>query len=127
MWNGRHVTPQFIRMIERSELRYITDFIFFFGAAYWGKGLLYEFENDVTAYKKLADAFDASTMENKKQEFLTRASAIEQKWTGEKAVTIGAMRFVKFIYPSGERYSISELQGPVGTAHLAINGGFVVK
>jgi hypothetical protein len=116
MSNGRKITSKF------TEFQYINDFILFFGAAYWEKGILDDFEKDVATYKELAAEFEATS----DQGLLQQASALERRWTNEvsdvHSIT-GAMRYVQFIYPSGERYSISHTCDPAGITTLGINGG----
>jgi hypothetical protein len=122
MSNGRKITSKFIKTIERSEFQYINDFILFFGAAYWEKGILDDFEKDVATYKELAAEFEATG----DQGLLQQASALEGRWTNEASDAhsiTGAMRYVQFIYPSGERYSISHTRDPAGITTLGINGG----
>lgn len=140
------VTRKFMSTVARNQyLANIDECILFFGAAYWEKGLLRDFQADSKKYKDLAELFRNTSKENKINVYKA-IRTIESKWytntdhTERKILDLspeqimardsigGAISCVKFIEPSGDRYCImsnpSENQnGPSGISRLSLQGG----
>ncbi len=138
------VHKKFMTTVQRNPfLANIESYTLFFGAAYWEKGLMDDFEDDVAKYKALIDAFNNEKNDNRKVILYKQLCEIEMEWYSDKATHIstltvdeitqlgkidGAMKYVEFIQPSGERYSVkSVVSGPVGIASLSIGAGGLKK
>jgi hypothetical protein len=135
------VHSKFLSTVQYNQfLAHINEYKLFFGAAYWQKGLLTRFKNDVEKRNKLYNQFMIDSG-NKKIKIYHDIIHLEKKWyhpnnlpndpdiSDEKILQLqdikGAMKFVDFIQPSGERYNIVKTTGPVGITSISIEGGVV--
>jgi hypothetical protein len=136
------VHPKFISTIQRNNyLANIDESYLFFGAAYWEKTLLNSFESDVNKRNKLINEFYIQD-NDKKIKIYHQICEIENKWykmnyapnksnlSNDEILKIkkieGAMNYVKFIQPSGERYRIVKENEPEPIRY-SIYGGKTMK
>jgi len=117
---------------ENPLLAKIDSTILYFGATFWKKGLLSRLENDVKELNKLIESFLAETNEDNKVNLYKEICNIEIRWydskdipnnpnlTNEKIINLkeinSALKTVKLMQPSGERYTIMQNKNLEGIA-----------
>jgi hypothetical protein len=117
----------------------IDNYILFFGSPFWERGLLKIFKEIVTNYKKLLEQFRNTSDATEKLNLYKDIITLEKEWYPNNKIyrTImtdddiikckeihGAMEYVDFIYPSGERYHIEKNdKEPYGITHISLTGG----
>ncbi len=139
---GTHVPnihPKFRMMITRiNSIANIGESYVFFGAAYWEKDLMRQFENDVDMWNTYSSKFQIAN-ENDKIRIYTDMIGLEQKWHPHKyesygpvltkseihqlAKLDGILSHVRFIKPSGDRYVVAQANEPIGIAQIPLQGG----
>jgi hypothetical protein len=131
------VNESFIASItNESYIAHITDFILFFGAAYWQRGVFDTFSTDVSNYKEYLTKF-ASANGDQKIRLYKEVLRLENKWYGnyqtpnkplsdEDILALesvnGAMKYVEFIVQSGERFTVAHTNA-AGPSAAAAGGG----
>lgn len=133
------VHPKFLSTVQYNQyLAHIRHYRLFFGAAYWQKGLMHHFRQDVKNRNRLYKEF-VSASDHSKIKTYHAIIAIEKKWyntdqlpnrpelSNDEIMQLqdlqGAMKYVDFIQPSGERYSIIHTTEPVGISSISLQGG----
>lgn len=135
------VDSKFLKTILHNKyLAHINKTILFFGAAFWKKGLLKDFKNDINIYKNLVTKFNSNNNE-KRIHYYREICRIEHKWYNESyspnSPTLSdeeilklniidtAMIHVNFIEPSGGRYIIATTREkePFGITSIPLRGG----
>lgn len=113
-------TADFVKVVTNNPvLANIGESMLYFGAAYWDHGLLDELQADVEKYKKHEFAYMfENPSDRKKLEILNGVHKLEKKWgltlsTNDDDTIDGALKYVDFIVPSGDRFIIPVAQkGP---------------
>ena len=132
--------PTFLRVLEYNGFfSSIKESILFFGASYWEKNLLQKLESDIEKRETLINKFYSESQESpKKLDLYKKICTIESNWynpneqpnsphlENNKIMELkeipGAMGYLKFIHPSGERFKISGHIEPAGTTTSTIGG-----
>jgi hypothetical protein len=113
-------TADFVKVVTNNPvLANIGESMLYFGAAYWDHGLLDELQADVEKYKKHEFTYMfENPSDRKKLEILNGVHKLEKKWgltlsTKDGDTIDGALKYVDFIVPSGDRFIIPVAQkGP---------------
>jgi len=129
------VTEKFAMTYERNPyLAQITTIHFYFGAAFWQKGIADDLKNDIQKWKENVEMFESTTNSGEKLRIFNTILAIEMKWyrntdrpkqqtskldmVPEEIVALktieGAFKHLDLILPSGDRYFVDdekEIQG----------------
>lgn len=125
---------KFAKTVEHNKyILGIKEYILFFGASMWEGSLMDDLERDVAERKELVNNFFDTPRRDRKIGIYNKIREMERKWymdklppdndlSDDEIVALkdirGAMGYVQFILPSGERYSIhgdaANVQ-PIGT------------
>jgi len=130
---------KFIMTVKRNnQLLNIKNIHFYFGAAFWGKGIGPKLQNDIKLWKIHAKKFKNSTKSADKIKAFKDIINIEKKWytdhdnpshqteklkmTDTQILSLetvdGAMNHLDLIFPSGERYKVDDEKEPEGVLSL---------
>ncbi len=136
------VHPKFSKCVERNKyLGEITRTTLYFGAAYWQPNMFDKFRAAVTRYKAFAEQFNSADPSDKINLY-NGIKDIEYVWykntdvsgcappvrdlSDEQIIALesidGALAHVEFIFPSGGRFTVENMDGPVGAATVALGG-----
>lgn len=103
-------TADFVKVVTNNPiLANIGESMLYFGAAYWDHGLLDELQADVEKYKKHEFTYMfENPSEQKKHEIFNGVHKLEKKWglTLSTNNIDGALKYVDFIVPSGDRFIV---------------------
>jgi hypothetical protein len=133
------IHPKFIMSIQRDKyIANIDESYIFFGAAYWEKDLMRQFENDVDTWNTYSSKLK-NTDKKGKLRIYTDMIRLEQKWHPHKYISHipvltnqeieeltkldGVLSHVRFIKPSGDRYVVAQANEPIGIAQIPLQGG----
>jgi hypothetical protein len=135
------VSSKFLNTIlHHKYLARIDQLSLFFGAAHWPEGLLKDIKGAVSIYRHLVQRFNTAQPEQKPN-FYKQLCSLESKWyepgkapnspllSPEQIVNLntidGAMLYVGFIEPSGERYKVvtKKEKEPFGITSIPLQGG----
>lgn len=133
------VHPNFISTVQsHTFMAHVSEYRLFFGAAYWQKNILSRFQSDVEKRNRYCEEFRTAS-NDRKIKLYHDIVQLEMKWyhanqlpnsadlSDEDIVMLtdvnGAMNYVDFIEPSGERYRIPTIHGPAGITALSLHGG----
>jgi hypothetical protein len=128
---GIHLkTIQYIK--DNQLLAKIDSTILYFGATFWKKNLLLRLENDVKELNKLIELFLEETNEDNKVNLYKEICNIETRWydskdapnnpklSKEEIINLkdihSALKTVKLMQPSGERYAVIQNKNLEGIA-----------
>jgi hypothetical protein len=120
--NGEEITgvsSKFIQTIQRNKyISEIDECYLFFGAAYWDKGLLLRFMDDINRFERLLFNYNNSDGDIKIQIY-NKLIELESKWYTRDSVESTSpydspLKYVKIIQPSGERYGVFTPKEPNG-------------
>ena len=111
-----------------NDMTNIQSYLLFFGASFWEKNLMDNFEKDIARRKEYVNKWYASTTNEDKIKLYRKIRNLEKVWyyssdtktqlppdynlSDEEILQLstigGAMGHVQFILPSGERYHVDE-------------------
>jgi hypothetical protein len=131
--------PNFISTVQSHKfMAHVSEYRLFFGAAYWQKNILLRFQSDVEKRKRYCEEF-RTALNDRKIKLYHDIVQLEIRWyhtnqlpnpidLSDENITAlkdvkGAMNYVDFIEPSGERYRIPTVHDPAGMTALSLHGG----
>jgi len=137
------VNPKFLSTIQYNQIiAHIHDYRLFFGAAYWQKGLLLRFRDDIEERNRLYNQFVKASGDEKIRVY-RKLINVEKRWyqpenlpnhpklSDDEIARLkdlpGAMKYIDIIQPSGERYSVFRPNEPVGITSISLQGGLLSK
>jgi hypothetical protein len=135
------VSSKFLNTIlHHKYLARIDQIFLFFGAAHWSEGLLKDIKGAASIYRDLVQRIKNAPPEQKPN-FYKHLCLLENKWyepgkapnspnlSPEEIANLttidGAMLYVNFIEPSGDRYKVvtKKEKEPFGIATIPLQGG----
>lgn len=141
--NNDGVSRKFLTTVARNSfLHDIKDVHFFFGAAFWRKGLAQKFQAAITEWSRLASTFSLSRNPAEKIRIFRQIADIERIWysdsdypanqtvkldVSDDAITElievdGAFKHLGIIVSSGDRYKIEENEDAANLSNI-LRGG----